>query len=252
MPDVRTKFDMWLDRVSKIAGILLPVVVAAVGFVFTANKDKSDRLAREAQQRRDEYQRNWDKTQKQYANMTALVPLLTSRDLEVLKTGLEIYESEANADQAPLDLRATTQRIKNLHPELQDAAGDALDAVKIQMGSTCRWDPDGLYIQVANSKEQWTNGKHLKELLTNSGKVVVQGVQRIDASPPNTELRYFFTEANNAQAARIKAELSNNGFKIVKDVDLTKKYLKGCSAPGTFELWIGSAAPLAPNGTGTG
>jgi hypothetical protein len=241
MPDLPvSKFDLSLDRASKIAGILLPVIVAVVGGIYTA-----------AQEKRDEYQRNWDNTQKQYANMTALVPLLLSHDPSAVATGLDIYASEASVGQAPLDLRPTIQRIQAEQPGQANAAQVALDAAKNQMASACHWDPDGLYIQVANNLEQLKNGRKLSTLLKDSG-VAVQGVQRVDSSPKSGQLRYFFTEANKAEAAKIKAELAKQGFQKVDDVDLSPKYLKkGCNPPGTFELWIGAEAPISADGTVT-
>ena len=252
MPDsVPSKFDAWLDRVSKIAGILLPIVVAVVGGIYTTSKDRSDDLTRQAQQKRDEYQRSWDKTQKQYANLTALVPLLTSHDPSTVATGLDIYTSEARAGQAPLDLLPTIQRIQTDQPNQREAAQVALDAGKTQAASACRWDEDGLYIQVENNQEQLKNGRKLAAALGNS--LTVRGVQRVDASPKGTQIRYFFTDTNRAEAGRIKDELARHGLMRIDEVDLSAKYLKkGCSPPGTFELWIGSSTPLRADGSGTG
>lgn len=259
-----SKFDVLLDRVSRVAGIFLPIVVAVVGGIYTANKDKNDRLALKAQADRDEFQRKaqgdrdqyqlrWDNTKKKYDNMTALVPLLTSGDSSKLRMGLDIYRSEAKDDQAPEGLQPTIQRIELEHPELRDVAQLAIDAGQEQMARTCHWDPDGLYIQVANDTEQLKNGKQLKKLLDYSGILKVQGVQRIDASPKNTELRYFFTPSNKAQAGVIKAELGKHGITKIDEKDLTKRYLKpGCNPPGTFELWIGENARLTAEGSGTG
>jgi hypothetical protein len=58
-------FDSSLDRVSKIAGILLPIVVGVVGAIYTIQKDKSDESARVSQA--------------QYANFSALLPLILPR-----------------------------------------------------------------------------------------------------------------------------------------------------------------------------
>jgi hypothetical protein len=253
MPDaMHTKFDTYLDRVSKIAAIFLPIVVAVVGGIYTANKDKNDRLALKAQADHDEYQRGWDNTKKKYDNMIALVPLLTSGDRSKVRMALEIYTSEAKDGQAPESLQPTIHRIELEQPEQRDEAQLAFSAGKEQMASACRFDPDGLYIQVANDIEQLKDGRKLQTLLESSG-VKVQGVQRIDASPKNTELRYFFTPPNTSQAGAIKEELAKHGIKKIDEKDLTKRYLKpGCNPPGTFELWIGENARLTAEGTGTG
>lgn len=247
-----SKFDAMLDRLSKIAGIFLPIVVAIVGGIYTANKDKNDRFALKAQADRDEYQRGWENTKKMYDNMIALVPLLTSGDRSKVRMALEIYTSEANDDQAPVSLQPTIHRIDLEQPEHRDEAQLAFNAGKEQMASACHFDPGGLYIQVANDVEQLKSGKKLKTLLESSG-VNVQGVQRIDASPENTELRYFFTPPNKTQAGFIRDELAKHGIKKIDENDLTKRYLKsGCNPPGTFELWIGKNARLTTEGIGTG
>ena len=254
MPDpAASNLDKWLDRASKIAGVLLPVIVAAVGGFYTANKDTNDRLTREAQAQRDEYQQRWDNTQKQYANMTALVPLLTSHDRSAIDTGLDIYTSEANAGQAPLDLRLTIERIKSDQPNHASAAQEALEALRGQMARACQQDPDGLYVEVQNSSDQLKRGKQLSQLLTDSQVIPVQGVQRVDSSPKHTQLRYYFSETNTAQAQRIKVELAKHGFLRIDDQDLSPRYLKkGCLPPGIYELWVGSDTPLSVDGSGTG
>lgn len=253
MPDTTpTQFDTWLDKVSKIAGIFLPIVVAVVGGIYAANKDKNDRLALKAQADRDEYQRGWDNTKKKYDNMIALVPLLMSGDRSKVRMALEIYTSEAKDGQAPESLQPTIHHIELEQPEQRDEAQLAFNAGKDQMASACHFDPDGLYIQVANDVEQLQNGRQLKRLLEGAG-LNVQGVQRIDASPESTELRYFVTPSNKTQASVIKSELAKHGIKKIDEKDLTQRYLKKeCNPPGTFELWIGKYARLAPGGTGTG
>lgn len=118
--------------------------MAVIGGIYTANKDKNDRLALQAQADRDEYQRKWDNTKKQYDNLTALVPLLTSGDPSKVRMALDIYTSEATDGQAPESLQPTIHRIELEQPEQRDAAQMAFNAGKEQMASACRWDPDGL------------------------------------------------------------------------------------------------------------
>jgi hypothetical protein len=236
-----SKFDERLDRAAKIAGLLFPLVVAVVGGVYTYRKDVNDGLVRDAQMKRDESQRNWENIQKQYSNLTALLPLLTSQNASAVTTGLDIYTSEANAGQAPLDLRATIARILAEQPGQAGAASIALDAAKAQMSRACQHDPDGLYIQVANSAEQLVKGRQLANALKSSGQAMaVQGVQRVDAVPQRTQLRYYFTDKNKTQAAKILAELAKRGFSTIDQQDLSPRYLKqGCAPPGVFELWVG-------------
>lgn len=200
--------------------------------------------------RRDESQRTWENTQKQYANLTALIPLLTSNNPAQVSTGLEIYSSEAKVGQAPLDLQNTIRRIGNDQPQQTGAAQAALEASKIQMAAECKSNPDGVYVHVANSTEQLKRGQLLATFLRNAG-FKVEGVQRVDAVPNHAQLRFYFSDANSAQASKIGEVLRSHGVTI-DEQDLSPRYLKqGCPPPGVFELWIGSDTPLAVDGSVT-
>ena len=111
MPDLpQSSLDYRLDQLSKIAGILLPLVVAVVGGLYTYEKDANDARTLQRQERRD-------LQQVQYANLTALVPLLTSQDQSNRLLAMEIFISEAKKHEAPLDLVASIRRLGNEHPE---------------------------------------------------------------------------------------------------------------------------------------
>ena len=78
MPDPSvSRLDDRLDRLSKIAGILLPLVLGLVGALYTYTKDRSDARNLQREERRD-------LAQVQYGNLTALIPLLTSQDQSCL------------------------------------------------------------------------------------------------------------------------------------------------------------------------
>ncbi len=232
--------DMWLDRLSKIAGILVPVVLAVVGGWYNVKKDQSDA-----------YQQQWDNTQKQYSNVTALVPWLTSQNPVAVSAGLAIFTSEAKSRQAPLDLVQAISNISIEQPKLAGAVQNALDAAKVQMGSECKFNPNGIYVHVANSTEQLASGQQLANFLRSAG-FTVQGVQRVDVAPTSTQLRYYFSDANTTQATAIADNLKKHGFGKVDLVNLSPKYLKaGCPPPGIYELWIGTATPLAADGSET-
>ncbi len=252
MPDESSSnFDAKIERLEKIAGILLPFVVALVGGLYTLQKDRSDSLTRAQQQARDDYQREWDKTQQQYSNLTSLVPLLTSSNPAAVATGISIYTSEANAGHAPVDLENTIRRIGNTDPNLAGQVQAAVEATKVQMASECKFNPNGIYIHVANSSEQLASGQQLANFLRDSG-FTVQGVQRVDVAPTSTQLRYYFSDANTTQATAITGDLKKHGFGKVDLVNLSPKYLKaGCPPPGIYELWIGTATPLAADGSET-
>ena len=72
MPDLpKSNLDNRLDQLSKIADILLPLVLALVGGLYTYQKDKSDARTLQREERRD-------LQQVQYGNLTALIPLLVA------------------------------------------------------------------------------------------------------------------------------------------------------------------------------
>lgn len=127
MPDPSlSRLDDQLDRLSKIAGILLPLVLALVGGLYTYTKDKNDARNLKREERRD-------LTQVQYGNLTALIPLLTSQDQSNRLLAIEIFTSEAKKHQAPLDLVPSIERLGNEHPEHLKQALAAVEAAQEQI-----------------------------------------------------------------------------------------------------------------------
>jgi len=127
MPDPSLSgLDDHLDRLSKLAGILLPLVLALVGGLYTYTKDKNDARNLQREERRD-------LQQVQYANLTALIPLLTSQDQSSRLLAIEIFTSEAKKHQAPLDLVPSIERLGNEHPEHLKQAMAAVAAAQEQM-----------------------------------------------------------------------------------------------------------------------
>jgi len=108
-----------------MAGILLPLVVALVGGLYTYDKDRNDERTLQRENRRD-------LQQVQYGNLTALIPLLTSPDPSSRTLGMEIFTSEAKKHEAPLDLVASIKRLGAEHPENASQADAAVKAANEQ------------------------------------------------------------------------------------------------------------------------
>jgi hypothetical protein len=239
-----TGFDLKLDRASKVGGILLPVVVGFVGAIYTLQKDSNDKKARDqaaAQQ----------VLQAQYANFGALLPLMASNDDKQVSTALDIFSQEAAIGQAPQSLAPLVHQIGATKLQFRAQAQAAEQAASIQAGTGCKVFTSGLFLQVANAPNQFKAGQALAELLKSAvGIPPVQGVQRVDAVPQQTQLRYYYSDANDPEAAKIIAALKGIGFSTVAKQDLSTHYLKdkGCAPPATFELWIGNVDPLDPQG----
>ena len=135
MPEpTQSGLDDQLDRLSKIAGILLPVVLALVGGLYTYTKDKNDARNLQREERRD-------LQQVQYANLTALVPLLTSQDQSNRLLAIEIFTSEAKKHQAPIDLLPSIERLGNEHPEHLKEAMATVAAAHDQMNEEKSGNP---------------------------------------------------------------------------------------------------------------
>jgi hypothetical protein len=236
-------FDRVLDRTEKIAGILLPVTIAIIGGIYTYQKDKNDEKLRIQQSAQD-------LSQKQYANLTSLLPMLLSKDAASVSAALNVYTEETKVGQAPLSLKGVIENIGNTQPEHRAEAQIAEQGASLQSTGTCKSIASGLFIQVANSLEQLNDGKALAgKLKSETGLPPVQGVQRVDQSPQQTSLRYYSDPNNDEQAKKIIATLKQYGFDNIQLSDLTKTYLKvGCPPPPTFELWIGSQTPLNADG----
>ena len=230
------KFDLALDRVSKIAGILLPLVIAVVGGIYTYQKDKSDKYER-------------DRSAEQ--QLSPLLPLLLSDDERQVTAALAIYNDEAARGLAPLSLIPIIQQLANTKPQSRAQAQLVEQAASLQAGTDCKEFPNGLFLQVANDTEQLKNGQALAALLkSQAGLPPIPGVQRVDAVPQQTQLRYYFSSTNDAQAEKVIAGLHQLGFAGVAKQDLSALYLKNknCTPPPTFELWIGSADALDAQG----
>ncbi len=242
-----SRIDVALERLSRVAGILVPIAIFAVGTSYTIQKDKSETAGRAAQKLRDDQQRDFDNVQKRYANLAALLPLLTSDKADTVKMGVEVYTAETKSEQAPTELQVTILQLPNKFPELVGVVQRATDAGREQQKSLCSANPDGLYIQVANSTEQLERGRGLADSLNGrSPSWPVQGVQRIDQGPAVNQLRYYFSAGNNDTAGKIIAALGPFNVGQVQKQDLSPRYLKqGCPPPRVFELWIGTSTPLS-------
>ena len=244
MPDnSKSTFDRFLERAEKIANILLPVVLALVGGLYTYTKDKNDGEMQKEQAARD-------LSQKQFANLTALLPMLVSKDPPTVSAALQVYVEETREKQAPESLKSVILSIQQTQPEHRAEAQAAVQAGELQSTGKCKSIPGGLFIQVANDQEQLKNGRVLQDLLKSAeGIPAVPGVQRVDAVPQQTQLRYYFNEDNDSQALRITHYLEALGYKDIQTQDLSSRYLNvGCPPPATFELWIGSQSPVGRDG----
>jgi hypothetical protein len=129
MPDApQSNLDARLDQLSKFAGIMLPLVVAVVGGLYTLEKDRNDERTQQREARRD-------LQQEQYGNLTALIPLLTSQDPSARTLGIEIFTSEAKKHEAPLDLISAIKRLGTEHPENASQALAAVAAANEQISA---------------------------------------------------------------------------------------------------------------------
>lgn len=237
-------FDIRLDRAAKIGGILLPVVLGIVGGAYTYYKDRND-------ERSHDLEKAQQVVQAQYANFAALLPLMVSNDDKQVSTALDIYYQEAGIGLAPQSLRPVIQQIGTNKPQLRAQAQAADQAASVQAGAGCKQFTKGLFIQVANDPEQLKNGQTLASLLkSQAGLPPVQGVQRVDAVPQQTQLRYYASTDNDPEADRVLSSLRDLGFTSVAKQDLSARYLKDkqCPPPPTFELWVGAADALGPGG----
>jgi hypothetical protein len=153
-----------------------------------------------------------------------------------VSAGLAIFTSEAKYGQSPLDLFQTISSIANEQPKLAGAVQNALDAAKVQMASECKFNPDGIYIHVANNTEQLASGQQLATFLRDAG-FIVQGVQRVDVAPNKNQLRYYFSDANSQAATKIIDQLEKHGFGKLETPNLSPSYLKqGCRPPRNIRI----------------
>ena len=204
-------FDLWLDRLSKVASILVPVLLGCYAQYYTTQKDAADAKDQQMKQTADQYQKDFDNASRRYENLAALIPVLTGSNCDAKRSGLQIYSSEANASQAPQDLNPLIERIKmgaeSQGCHLEEEAGKALAAGNVQAAKDRQRcfpnEPDGIYIHVANSDAQLAAGRKLATMLA-VPDLSVRGVQRVDQNPNGIQLRYYATVANDLMAGAIQ------------------------------------------------
>ena len=83
----------------------------------------------------------------QYANLTALIPLLTSQDQSNRLLAIEIFTSEAKKHEAPLDLVPAIQRLGTQDPQHLQQAMAAVAAAEEQSKAEQRHNKSGSHVR---------------------------------------------------------------------------------------------------------
>ena len=241
----KSGFDQFLERLARLATIVIPVVIAFFSQTYTAQKDASDRVEKRLdRQDRAEALRS-DQEQK---NVALLLPLLKSTDSNERLMGIEIFTSQAESGQAPLYLQLTIERLKALASP-QTPAGAATQAALTkatqaanQQQLTCgNTMPEGVYLHYQDKAQKagaQKIGADLKQQNLN-----FRGVQQVDVAPRQTEIRYYPAGAKQDDLQKLVTTLAKYGLTDVPKKDISY-LLHGCAPRAIYEVWIAADANI--------
>lgn len=233
--------DRYLERSSKVAGMLVPFLVFFFGLTYNRSKDAAERLAKEQESAHKAETERAAREQMKFANFSSLLPLLTSDKPEAQSAGLEIYTAQAQKDLAPVELKPLIERLAG---KGSTAAQAALTAVQNQQSrDACNSLPDGLYVHVDKNSTQFDDA-HLLGRKLGMAEVPFRGVQHVDHAPSTTLLKYYKGGARDAEAEMFVQHMRDLGLAKVQEADLTSYLRKGCPAPRIYELWIAPGETL--------
>jgi len=241
----KSGWDLFLERLSRFATIVIPVVIAYFSQAYTAQKDTMDRLDKRVdRQDRAESARS-DQEQK---NAAVLLPLLKSNDPNERLMGIEIFTAQAQNGQAPLYLQPTIERLlKQASPQTptgaatQTAVAAATQAAARQQATCSNTMPDGVYLHYQD-KAQKAGAQKIGDDLKQQG-LASHGVQQVDVAPKQTEIRYYPAGANQADLLKILSVLAKYGFADVPKKDISY-LLHGCAPRAIYEVWIAADASM--------
>jgi hypothetical protein len=240
--------DRWSKAeiiVGILSGILLPIVVAVVGGIYTFVQDRNHDANVIQQHQNEEVQRRADRA-------TTLLKHFASESKRERLLAIKVAEELAKEKQLPSELVPAMIELAKNDPaaEVSGAATEAtnkitdvtttedgtLKTVPSTASQTLAKLPARVYVHISNENQR-QEAKQIAAKLQEKG-FSVPGIERVDESPTDSELRYF-AGSEPADAQTLANELEQSGIKV-KLVDLSQRYKNSTSIrPRHYELWIG-------------
>ncbi|HEX8164146.1 MAG TPA: hypothetical protein VF538_19910 [Pyrinomonadaceae bacterium] len=240
--------DRWSKAeiiVGAVSGILLPIVVAVVGGIYTYNQDKNHEANANQEHQNEEVRRRADRA-------TTLLKHFASDSKRERLLAIKVAEQLAKEKQLPDELVPAMIEIAKNDPsaEVSGAATEAtnkvtevttinqagnLETVQSTASQTLAKLPPRVYMHIRNESQRG-KAEQIAAKLQERG-FIVPGIERLDAGPANAELRYFNGSEPVDTQALVNA-LNELGLKV-NPVDLSNRYKNSTSIrPRHYELWV--------------
>jgi hypothetical protein len=240
MPDEK-KRD-WVDILDIISKLLIPVVIAFGGILYSHHQTNADKQRIDAERENEDKRRNLERD-------TGYVKMLLSKDADEKALGVDIIRVMSRQNKFSPDLLAvlTIMAGDDKNGILAQAAGAILaNQQQVNSAPAPNASPD-VYIQISNS-EQKSDAEALQEALRKDGF----GAPRIElvtgeVATVHTYVR-FFSAPGALQANRVKDAMSKLGYAspTVQDFSAFTQ-----SPLSSVEVWIGKSQGKLPNRGGT-
>lgn len=227
----------WIDLIAKL---LIPVVIAACGIVFTLQKDKTDR-------NRQESDHKSDVARQQLERDTGYVRMLASTNEKERALGFKIIEVQQSHGNFSQDLLPVLQAISQERPSAtstQKAKTILQTAVKqnpeiaTRIAEQTSAQVPTVYLQIARA-EQRAEAIELQTKLRATG-FAVEDIDLPSGPTVNTYVRYF-SEAGKGNADKVFEIMKTMGFDVKEQIADVGK-----APPDQLEVWIGQRQGLLP------
>jgi hypothetical protein len=240
--------DKWSKAeiiVGILSGILLPVVLALVGGVYTYIQDRNHEATAGQEHQNEEVRRRAD-------TATNLLKHFASENKRERLLAIKVAEQLVKEKQLPDELAPALIEIAKSDPsaEVAGAATEATnkitevttinqagnpETIKSTASETIAKIPPRVYFHIRNDSQRG-KAEQIAAKLQEQG-FIVPGIERLDTGPTNTELR-FFNGSEPADTQRLVNALNQLGLKV-NQVDLSNRYKNSTSIrPRHYELWI--------------
>jgi len=229
MTDNRSIFSKWMDVISKICTILIPVVLFYLGNEIKKAQDA-------------------DNKQQQINNrVSALLKSLSSDNPLERRYAITFSESLAKSGDFPNDLLAVIEEASSTDSAISKQAGNLLDSISQRAGSNkdasvqnqikqlASNSPTKVYLQIPVGYDMKV-AKTLFNDLKNEGYNML-GIEHVDLdkSPKNSEIRYF-KKQDNVKANELSQSINKSGFPL-PNVTFIPGYENRVSG-SQLEIWL--------------
>jgi len=212
----------WVDTVSKL---LIPVVIFAVGLMFSIQKDRNDRA------------------NQQFDRESGILKLAASSNQTEKTLGLKIIEIQQKQGKFSADLLPVVQAISQGRPtdtstqaaqSILDAAAKQNPELVKQIVATPVNRGSRVFLQIT-AEEQKPDASDLQALLQTAG-FPVEGIELVSPGTSNNYVRYFSPD-DRSQADKVVEIMKGMGFAV--EEQNFSRLNQGAESTGSIEIWIG-------------